>query len=256
MDLRALPTTPPEPAPSQAAVPWGPRDVAFGIAALVGVFAASSMLLAFMIASAAGLGDEVVEDPLSVVTPGMLLATTVVLQAGTVGVALGFGPLRYGLSWRALGFNPMPLPELLRWAVPAMALNIAVSVAYVAIVESAAPVLVPPDLAEQLGFGEEMGGATMLAAFIVVVLFAPIAEETFDRGFVYAGLAQKWGAWPAIFASAAIFAVAHMSFGMIVPAFISGVVFAWVYWRSGSLWPALFAHVGQNAIAFALVVLR
>ncbi|MDE2765848.1 MAG: CPBP family intramembrane metalloprotease [Chloroflexota bacterium] len=255
MDLRALPTTPPEPAPPELAVPWGPRDVALAIAALVGVFAASSMLLAFMIAAAAGLGDEVVEDPLSVVTPGMLLATTVVLQAGTVGVALGFGPLRYRLSWRALGFHPMPAGTLLRWAVPAMALNIAVGAVYVAIVESAAPVLVPPGLAEQLGFGEQMDGATMLAAFIVVVLFAPIAEEAFDRGFVYAGLASKWGAWPAIFASAAVFAVAHMSFGLLVPAFISGVVFAWLYWRSGSVLPALLAHTGQNAIAFVLVVL-
>ena len=256
MDLRALPTTPPEPAPSELAVPWGPRDVALAVAALIGVFVASSMLLALMVASTAGLSEEVAADPLAAVTPGMLLATTVVLQAGTFGVALGFGPMRYGLSWRALGFRPMPMGALLRWAAPAMALNLAVGALYVSLVENAAPVLVPPDLAEQLGFGERMSGATMLAAYLVVGIFAPLSEEAFDRGFVFAGLVGKWGKWPAIFASAALFAVAHMSFGLLIPVFISGVVFAWLYWRTGSLWPGLLAHMGQNSLAFALAVLQ
>ena len=255
MDLRALPTALPEPEPSQPAVPWGPRDVALAVAALVGVFLAASMLLAFMVASSVGLSDEVAENPLVSVTPGMLLASTVVLQAGAFGIALGFGPMRYGLSWRALGFRPIPQGPLLRWAALAMTVNVAVGAVYIALVENAAPVLTPPDLAGQLGFGEQVSGATMLAAYVVVGLLAPLSEEAFDRGFVYAGLAAKWGPWPAIFASAALFTIAHLSFGLIIPAFISGVVFAWLYWRTGSLWPSLLAHVGQNTLAFAFAVL-
>ena len=37
------------------------------------------------------------------------------------------------------------------------------------------------------------------------------------------------------------------------PAFVSGFVFAWVYWRTGSLWPVVLAHVARNAVALGVV---
>ena len=36
---------------------------------------------------------------------------------------------------------------------------------------------------------------------------------------------------------------------MLLLIFITGVLFAWLYWRTGSLWASVGAHAGQNALA-------
>jgi hypothetical protein len=52
-----------------------------------------------------------------------------------------------------------------------------------------------------------------------------------------------------------VFSVAHLTPWLILPAFASGIIFAWVYWRSGSIWPIITAHLAQNSLALAGAVL-
>ena len=229
-------------------MPWGPCTVGTGIVAFVGVFVVSAILLA-AIAVASGATEEV--D----LSPTTLLTATLVLQLGTLGIAYYFGPFRHGVSWGALGFRRLSRGRLAGWAAAALFGSILAGLVYVVVTEAVAPSLAPPDLADDLGLGSDASVAALLYAWVTVTLVAPVAEETFDRGFVFAGLAARWGAWPAILASAAVFSVAHLTPGLILPAFASGVVFAWVYWRSGSIWPVITAHLVQNSLAFAGSVL-
>ncbi len=53
--------------------------------------------------------------------------------------------------------------------------------------------------------------------------------------------------------SSALFGLAHLDPALIGPAFVSGFVFAWAYWRTGFLWPVVLAHVARNAVALAMV---
>lgn len=86
---------------------------------------------------------------------------------------------------------------------------------------------------------------------ILAVLVAPFTEELFYRGFLFGGLARQWGVvWGGV-ASGALFAVAHLDPGSIVPFAIIGVVFAFVYYRSRSLFASVGAHMMFNAIAVA-----
>jgi membrane protease YdiL (CAAX protease family) len=39
---------------------------------------------------------------------------------------------------------------------------------------------------------------------------------------------------------------------LLGPAFLAGIAFAYVYWRTGTLWAVIMAHTAQNAIAFAI----
>jgi uncharacterized protein len=92
--------------------------------------------------------------------------------------------------------------------------------------------------------------------FISVVLVAPFAEETFFRGFVFAGLRTRYR-WPwAAAISAALFAAAHAEITFFIPAFLLGYLFAYLYQRSGSIWPGMILHVIVNGLGLTLAFLR
>jgi membrane protease YdiL (CAAX protease family) len=92
----------------------------------------------------------------------------------------------------------------------------------------------------------------LLAAGILV---APVVEELFFRGFVFAGLRGRYG-WPkAALVSSALFAVIHLQPLAIPPVFIMGTIFAILYQRSGSLWPAILMHLATNALGLGAAYL-
>lgn len=117
--------------------------------------------------------------------------------------------------------------------------------------------------AEQLGlashwtewFDEDLvfGAAAAVADSVLAgVVLAPVIEEVVFRGLLYATLRRRLG-WPAAAAaSAACFALAH-GYGPLGSAdvWLSGVLWAWAYERTGSLWPAVVAHAVANLLATA-----
>ena len=85
--------------------------------------------------------------------------------------------------------------------------------------------------------------------FVAVVLVGPVAEETFFRGFVFAGLRSRYDWRLAAGMSAALFAAAHLELTFFLPAFALGYLFAYLYQRSNSIWPGLILHMLLNGIA-------
>ena len=83
--------------------------------------------------------------------------------------------------------------------------------------------------------------------FVVGVVFAPIVEEIFFRGFLFQGFRQKYGWVVAILLSSAIFAAAHLDLVSLIPTFVLGVVLAYVYHMSNSVWPGIILHFLVNA---------
>jgi membrane protease YdiL (CAAX protease family) len=84
---------------------------------------------------------------------------------------------------------------------------------------------------------------------VAAALVAPVVEELFFRGFVYAGLRQRFGWVRAALVSSALFSVLHLQPLGIPPIFLLGLMFAFLYERSRSLWPAILMHVTMNALA-------
>lgn len=107
------------------------------------------------------------------------------------------------------------------------------------------PSLKPPDVPREVVFP----GVAAVLSFQALALWTPFTEEVFFRGFVFGGLAARWGAVWAIVASAAVFSAFHLAPGLLAPVFVTGLLLAWLYHRTGSLWPCIAAHAGQNAIA-------
>lgn len=89
-----------------------------------------------------------------------------------------------------------------------------------------------------------------------VVVVGPLVEEVFFRGLLYGLLRKKLGVWKAVFISSALFGVAH-GFGPIgLVAALGGVGFALVYENTGSLAPAVVAHMLGNLLPVFLVLLN
>ena len=82
-----------------------------------------------------------------------------------------------------------------------------------------------------------------------VSIFAPLFEEWLCRGLVLRGLLQKKSPAVAISLSALFFAVLHMNPWQAVPAFILGLLFGYVYYRTGSLKLTMLIHCVNNTFA-------
>lgn len=83
--------------------------------------------------------------------------------------------------------------------------------------------------------------------FLVGIVFAPIVEEIFFRGFLFQGFRQRYGWVSAILISSFIFAAAHLDPVAFIPTFVLGSVLAYVYHRSNSVWPGIILHFLVNA---------
>jgi membrane protease YdiL (CAAX protease family) len=99
--------------------------------------------------------------------------------------------------------------------------------------------------------------AAVAVSLLGSIVFAPLFEELIFRGVLYGTLRGRL-AWPlAALGSALVFAVAH-GYGVagFLSVFLSGLLWAWVYERTGSLLPAMAAHVANNAgVAVTLIAL-
>lgn len=87
---------------------------------------------------------------------------------------------------------------------------------------------------------------------ISVSLFAPFFEEWLCRGIVLRGMLKKVKPVWAIVISALFFALIHMNLWQAVPAFLMGLVFGYVYYRTGSLKLTMLMHFTNNTMAFVI----
>lgn len=94
------------------------------------------------------------------------------------------------------------------------------------------------------------GWEVLVFQFFVAGILAPVSEELIFRGVLFRTWAKRYGPWLGACFSSAIFAVIHWYSPLgIASVFMSGMIFAWVTWRTGSLWPALLIHAAGNLIA-------
>jgi len=184
---------------------------------------------------------------------GALLAAQAMFDGLLLLVALGvasdwkFRPL--GRPLRLLGLRPFRLSAI--WIM------LATLVAYYIAAGLFASLVLKPnqeDIGGELGVGNP-SVVIAVAAVLMIVLLAPIAEELFFRGFLFAGLRTRWSLWPAAITSGLIFGSVHAPTGIttVVPLAVLGFALCWLYDRTGSLWPCVIAHMINNGLALAVV---
>lgn len=96
---------------------------------------------------------------------------------------------------------------------------------------------------------------TVYALLFAAVVIAPICEETFFRGFIFAGFMRSMPINWAIILSSLIFAFAHADAGTFPVLFFIGMALAFLRWYTGSIWPGLMLHFLNNASSALLIIL-
>ena len=120
------------------------------------------------------------------------------------------------------------------------------------ILEAAAMLLpeMPQEMKDKLEY--LMNGMPLWATFISVSLFAPLFEEWLCRGLILRSLLQKTKPTLAIALSAAFFAIIHGNIWQGLPAFGMGLLFGYVYYKTGSLKLTMLMHFANNTMALVL----
>jgi len=142
--------------------------------------------------------------------------------------------------------------------VAAVGLAILAWLAYLTLAAALSPLLSPDqeDITRELGTDTGSAGSLVVAGLLIIVA-APISEELFFRGFMFAGLRRSIPLWPAAVVSAVIWGSLHLgggNVGVAIQLAVFGVILAWLYERSGTLWAPILVHTTNNTIAFVLLV--
>jgi len=80
---------------------------------------------------------------------------------------------------------------------------------------------------------------------------APIKEEMLFRGLIYPPLRKALGRGKGMLLTGLFFATLHFDIVRFLPLLIGGVLLAWLYERSSSIWPAVVAHGTWNILMAA-----
>jgi hypothetical protein len=205
-------------------VPWKAADHWFGIALLVLID------LALLAASVEGWLLQLAQNAaLILLQMAYLLPLIVIFTCRRISPkALGFGKF----EWSALGLGCALLP-----------------VGYFFILAHNAILML---------LGVETQGMRVLELFsalnspfwfiLVGVVFAPIVEELFFRGFLFQGFRQQYGWLKGGVLSSLIFGAAHLDPAAFLPTAVLGFLFAYMYHRTNSVWVPIFLHVLVNAL--------
>ena len=156
--------------------------------------------------------------------------------------------LNIKIRWRSLGFLKRPGRREVLFAIAALISILAVEVVYFSILAAAG---VDTESSISATFDEESRVVLVLLSILAVVV-APMTEEVFYRGFVFVGLTRRFGfRWGAV-VSGGLFSLSHIEPIALFPFLVLGILLAWVYYRTESLWTPVMVHFFNNSIAVAV----
>ncbi len=181
-------------------------------------------------------------------TPGGLVLSVVTLDGALLAVVFARIVRPGVLTWEQMGITLAELGDRVRRGLGVGVLAIVAT----AIVEAALRAFGVQQTQEEMFAG--VRGADV-GQFVGVLLagavIAPVCEEIFFRGYVFTAVRQRSGVPAAFLVSSLLFALAHLNLQAFLPILLIGIVFAFVYHRTGSLVPSMIAHSMNNALALS-----
>lgn len=183
------------------------------------------------------------------------LLAAIVMQLFTFAGVLAWLRIRGSLSWRLLG------PVRPSWGRVPIGIGVGVVgflgvTTLILLVEAAAGGVEPP---EQLAMESALGsGVAFVLGVVMAVGLAPIVEEVVFRGVLFQALRRRFGLYPALFVSGAVFAILHTELTeplYLVALWLLGIWLAAAFHRTGTLLVPIIGHATFNGVAIGLAYL-
>lgn len=199
--------------------------------ATVGVFALSSIvgsLVAFVVMKARGAES---------LTPDLTLLYYLIQMLPPIGYVAWLRHKAGRPCGVRLGVRKVNLPMLL-WGVVVLLAS--------SVVLEPLLMLFPKEEYQNVTDMVGLGGWAILS----VVVCAPVLEEILFRGLIFESCRERFGSGAAVLVSALLFGLVHGVPVQIINAFVVGLIFGYVYLRTGSLLSVILLHVVNNGIAY------
>jgi membrane protease YdiL (CAAX protease family) len=234
-------------------ISWGIREIVIGIGLVLLLFAVFAVAIAFPVIQIYG------EDSLEVLAVQVL--TALLWDIGIIIVVFSL-VRRKGGSARDLGLR-RPQRGLRDLANPVPGLIGLIAIAYfsaIALVQVYGLVLNLLDLDDLLPHQQlpdtlYENDWILISFAIVGMTLVPFAEELLFRGFFFAGLRRSLSFPIAAALSGFCFSLAHADPGLIIPFTGVGVILAYTYERTGSLFAPVGVHMLFNSVSFLILIL-
>jgi membrane protease YdiL (CAAX protease family) len=183
---------------------------------------------------------------------GAVLALFVIIQDLVVVIgAILFSVLRYRVGVDRLGLRRFDVATGLSLSVMLFFLSYVIRICFVFTMMLLGVQLQPQEVLTRL----DVTGWTFFLTFFSAAILAPVAEEIFFRGFLYGGLRARIGPIGAMMVSTVFFSALHFSLDAFVPILVLGLCLAWLYERTGSLYPGMLLHAMNNAVAVIVLLI-
>jgi uncharacterized protein len=181
-------------------------------------------------------------------SPGITAAGTVIVDVSVVAASVLFAGLVRPPRPAQFGLRGAPLKFAAQMAGLGALAYVLFSVLYGAAVRQNNPQRVVEDL------GADTNKLLLVVGAVVVIAVAPVCEELFFRGILFRVLRQRMPLWPAALIDGVLFGFVHVQGSgslVIVPVLaVLGVVFCYVYERTGSIFPTIALHALNNTVAY------
>ena len=211
----------------------------------------SARLLGLLIGASAGPSDPLAE-PAPGAPAAMVAIALFAVQSLILVIAIHLVVIRgRGLAWADLGLRRPAVPWVRRAVFATLAAFPLVGLvnAIVASLIGYVPENPQLDIVAPAG----ISWTTALAMLFALGVVVPIAEELMFRGLLFGWLRSRLGLRPAMAISALCFSLLHGIAWLIPAIFVLGLILAWVYEKSGSLWAAITTHGLFNMISTVLL---
>ncbi|MEX0932199.1 MAG: CPBP family intramembrane glutamic endopeptidase [Candidatus Saccharimonadales bacterium] len=155
-------------------------------------------------------------------------------------------------TFRDLGFRSFKIKASFKQLLGSVALFLIAS----ELILLAAEHLLPSinfDQPQENFFLDASGNWEISLAVIALVVVAPIFEEVIFRGLLLPALTKRFNLFIGVVVSSLLFGLVHLQIPVIVVTSVMGLLLAWLYYRSGSLWPAILFHSLKNIIAVIII---
>jgi hypothetical protein len=257
MDSELPPDLPPSPAPEPAATapwisdkggrPWGFwATLAWSVIIAAGyVIAQSAAVFVFLLIDT-GVGNLHHLDLQELISNGKIVGLSVLASAPVVvALCIGAALARRGISIKDYFALRWP-----RWRV--IAAWLAVFLVYMTVVDWLLKFIKGDATEKFMTDVLQSAGWMMPILLFAIAVGAPISEEFFFRGFLYAGLKDTClRPIGTIVATSLLFASIHLQYDLQGSLFVllAGLFFGVARWKTDSLWMPILLHSFMNIVA-------
>lgn len=121
-----------------------------------------------------------------------------------------------------------------------------------------------PEQAQAVGFDGLTHQYEYVAAFVTLVIIAPLAEELLFRGYLYGKLRRAVPAWVVALVVSAVFALLHVpgenfaltQWNVALDVFILSLVLCFLREKTGAIWAGVALHMIKNGLAFYILFIN